>query len=54
MSSLQDMLRDIHGAVAGTEDSYKSIQEMVYEIWQCIEVDEETGERFLKVKVADE
>lgn len=54
MKSLQDMLTDINGAVVGSSDSYKSVQEMVYEIWQCIEVDEETGEKYLKVKVSEE
>lgn len=54
MQSVQEMLRDIHGAIAGTQDEYKSIQEMIFDIWQCIEVDEETGESYIKVKAVDE
>lgn len=53
MPSTQDMLNDINAAIDGACTGYKSIQEMIYEIWQCIRTDETTGEKYLAVKTAD-
>lgn len=54
MVSNQEMLQLIASATSDTDDSYKSIQELIRIIASCVGVDEETGEVFLKVKEVEE
>ena len=50
MLSNQEMIQLIASATSDTDDSYKSIQELIKIIASCVGVDEDTGEVFLRVK----
>lgn len=50
MLSTQDLVRLIASATSNDDGNYKSLQELVRIIASCIEIDEETGTPYLRVK----
>ena len=54
MMSNQDILNLIASATSDTDDSYKSMQDLLRVIASCVGVDEETGEVFLRVKEVED
>lgn len=54
MLSNQDMVKLIANATSDTDDSYKSMQELIRVVASCVGVDEDTGEVFLKVKEVED
>lgn len=54
MLSNQDMVRLLASATSDSDDSYKSMQELIRIIASCVGIDEETGEAYIKVKDAED
>ena len=54
MLSNQDMVRLLASATSESEDSYKSMQELIKILASCVGIDEETGEAYIKVKDAED
>ena len=54
MISNQDMVRLLASATSDSDDSYKSMQELIRIIASCVGIDEETGEAYIKVKDAED
>lgn len=54
MLSNQDMVRLLASATSSSDDSYKSIQELIKIIASCVGIDEDTGEAYIKVKDEEE
>ena len=54
MLSNQDMVKLIADATSDSDDSYKSMQELIRIIASCVGVDEDSGEVFLKVKEVED
>lgn len=52
MLSNQDMVRLLASATSDSDDSYKSMQELIKILASCVGIDEETGEAYIKVKDA--
>lgn len=54
MISNQDMVRLLASATSDSDDSYKSMQELIKILASCVGIDEETGEAYIKVKDAED
>lgn len=54
MLSNQDMVRLLASATSDSDDSYKSMQELIKILASCVGIDEETGEAYIKVKDAED
>lgn len=54
MLSNQDMVRLLASATSESDDSYKSMQELIKILASCVGIDEETGEAYIKVKDAED
>jgi hypothetical protein len=54
MLSNQDMVRLLASATSESDDSYKSMQELIKILASCVGIDEETGEAYIKIKDAED
>lgn len=54
MLSIQDMVRLLANSTSDESDTYKSVQELLKIIASCVEVDENDGKIYLRVKSVDD